>query len=153
MPSWWWLVRSISGHFPSPGHSLHICRREAYFSNLCSGVIKWSNLLLSNQIKGVTTSVKNKKKKKSEQRWTLFLDKYTHAHTQAYIGVCVRVCVCACAHTLGHDMRSICHCHCQSVAIRRLKITALRYLSDQPLRTEWVLTIFECRPTSFLDTL
>lgn len=68
-------------------------------------------------------------------------------------GAQLRVCVCACAHTLGHDMRSICHCHCQSVAIRRLKITALRYLSDQPLRTEWVLTIFECRPTSFLDTL
>ena len=151
MPSWWWLVRSVSGHFPSPGHSLHICRREAYFSTPCRGVIKWSSLLLSNQIKGVTTSIKNKKKK-SEQRWTLFLDKYIHScTTQAYIGVCV--CVCVCAHALGHDMRSICHCHCQSVAVRRLKITALRYLSDQALRTEWVLTIFECRPTSFLDTL
>lgn len=151
MPSWWWLVRSISGHFPSPGHSLHICRREAYFSNLCSGIIKWSNLLLSNQIKGVTTGIKNKKKKKSEQRWTLFLDKYIHSCTHTSIYRCV--CACVCAHTLGHDMRSICHCHSQSVAIRRLKITALRYLSDQPLRTEWVLTIFECRPTSFLDTL
>jgi len=151
VPSWWWLVRSISGHFPSPGHSLHICRREAYFSNLCSGIIKWSNLLLSNQIKGVTTGIKNKKKKKSEQRWTLFLDKYIHSCTHTSIYRCV--CACVCAHTLGHDMRSICHCHSQSVAIRRLKITALRYLSDQPLRTEWVLTIFECRPTSFLDTL
>lgn len=151
MPSWWWLVRSISGHFPSPGHSLHICRREAYFSNLCSGIIKWSNLLLSNQIKGVTTGIKNKKKKKSEQRWTLFLDKYIHSCTHTSIYRCV--CACVCAHTLGHDMRSICHCHSQSVAIRRLKITALRYLSDQPLRTEWVLTIFECRPTSLLDTL
>lgn len=151
MPSWWWLVRSISGHFPSPGHSLHICRREAYFSNLCSGIIKWSNLLLSNQIKGVTTGIKNKKKKKSEQRWTLFLDKYIHSCTHTSIYRCV--CACVCAHTLGHDMRSICHCHSQSVAIRRLKITALRYLSDQPLQTEWVLTIFECRPTSFLDTL
>ena len=68
-------------------------------------------------------------------------------HTHAYIGV--YVCVCA----LGRDMRPLCHCHCPFVAVRRLKITALRYLSDQAPWTELVLTIFECKPTSFLDTL
>ena len=117
MPSWWWLVRSVSGHFPSPGHSLHICRREAYFSTPCRGVIKWSSLLLSNQIKGVTTSIKNKKKK-SEQRWTLFLDKYIHScTTQAYIGVCVRVCVRARTRS-WHEVNlplSLSICCCQEV--------------------------------------